>query len=636
MTSQILRTRHILYFAILATATPLAALAQEPAGTARVITYQGKLTDTVGNALTGSYDFVFSLSDAGADADASTLWSETHQAVSVENGFYHVGLGDDSLLSPDIFAAADLFVEVQVRRADQGDFETLAPRLRLGSVGHAFNTTLLAGNNAAFYQNAANLTGTLDDSRLSANVARLSAANQFAGAITVGAGLVRMGDGTPAAAGALAIANGSNSPPALRFNAPAARWEFSNDGIDYLAVGSSGQTTSDAGALTLGTLGDARLSANVPLLNATANLFTGAAAFEGGIDTARLDATDINAAAATIAGVLSTADLQADAATIRGALSADSGQFAGVVSVSSLSAAGFTVDRGLVQSVLDVGALTVAGTVTMNNARVTAGLISLGDGAALTTPLIVANVGAANPPAIRFNADAGVWELSNNGTLFSAIGAEGQGTTDASVLVAGTLPDARLSPNVTLLGNAVNGPGQLVALGSSGVVPMNSVDGAAVADGSITGADLAPGTLSSNEIADGSITTTKLASAAVTNAALADGSITSNKIQPGAVNSGEIAPGSIGSSHIAPGSVGSSHIADGSITGADLAPGTLSSNEIADGSITTTKLASAAVTNTALADGSITSNKIQPGAVNSGEIAPGSIGSSHIAPGSVG
>ncbi|MBC8232929.1 hypothetical protein H8E77_25585 [bacterium] len=64
----------------------------------RLLNYQGKLTDDNG-AVTGTVAIIFSIYDAGG----SPLWSEPHDNVDVQDGFFNVILGsltpiDDSVL----------------------------------------------------------------------------------------------------------------------------------------------------------------------------------------------------------------------------------------------------------------------------------------------------------------------------------------------------------------------------------------------------------------------------------------------------------------------------------------------------------------------------------------------------------
>jgi hypothetical protein len=97
--------------------------------------FSGKL-DTAGGAFTGSIEVTFALYD-GPDA-VSSFWSET-QAVSVQNGRFHVELGNTTTLSAASVDVAALHLGVTV---DTDDEMALVP---ISSVPYAFRATE-AGN----------------------------------------------------------------------------------------------------------------------------------------------------------------------------------------------------------------------------------------------------------------------------------------------------------------------------------------------------------------------------------------------------------------------------------------------------------------------------------------------------------
>ncbi|MBI4568975.1 MAG: hypothetical protein HY719_11330, partial [Planctomycetes bacterium] len=279
--------------AMLATARPAQAQTEtqmggtgtggEASSSLKTITYQGRLTDTQGNALTGTYDFEFGAFTSESATTAS--WTESHAAVGVESGFYRVDLGSIAALPESMFAAADLYIEMKVKRSGDASFDTLTPRARLGWAPFAFSAAMLGGLPAAHYLDAGNLTGALADARLSANVARLDGANVFTGSVKFEGGAVVLGKGDVGATLALQADTGALSRPALQFNGAAGRWEISNDGAVFSAL--SGTTTGStfsgsATDLTTGTLADARLSSSVTLQGN---------AFNGPNQLARLDAS---------------------------------------------------------------------------------------------------------------------------------------------------------------------------------------------------------------------------------------------------------------------------------------------------------------------------------------------------------
>ncbi len=208
-----------------------AAHAQTPLTSA--FTYQGELADA-GAPVSGAYDIRFRLYDAatGGSQVGSTLCSND---LAINSGRFVTSLDFGTA-----FDGQRRFLEIEVRRdtgldcSNATGFTLLAPRQELTAAPNATfaqsaatattansATTALSTNNAAnlngqpasFYQNAANLTGTLADARLTSNVARLdgnqtftgvqnftNAANDFTGS---GAGLTNL-NGQRVSAGTLA------------------------------------------------------------------------------------------------------------------------------------------------------------------------------------------------------------------------------------------------------------------------------------------------------------------------------------------------------------------------------------------------------------------------------------------------
>lgn len=214
------------------------------AATAAPFTFQGELRDG-GTPVNGTYDFQFLLCGApvGGVIFGPTLCSDN---VVVANGRFTVVLDFGN-----VFDGTDRFLEIQLRSdtglgcGNSSGFGLLGPRAQVtnapmagfaseagtaANATSAANATNLNGQPATFYQNATNLTGTLADARLSANVPRLnSATSTFTGGVTATA--------------------------------------FTGSG--------SALTSLNAGNLASGTVADARLSSNIPKLNAS-NTFAGA------------------------------------------------------------------------------------------------------------------------------------------------------------------------------------------------------------------------------------------------------------------------------------------------------------------------------------------------------------------------
>jgi hypothetical protein len=99
-----------------------------------LINYQGKLTDSRGEPLNGTYSMRFDLYNSSSGG--SSLWNET-QNVNVNSGMYDVHLGASATLPATLFAANDiLYLQVSIRNSS-GVYEALSPRQRLTSSPYA-------------------------------------------------------------------------------------------------------------------------------------------------------------------------------------------------------------------------------------------------------------------------------------------------------------------------------------------------------------------------------------------------------------------------------------------------------------------------------------------------------------------
>ncbi|XVJ59211.1 MAG: hypothetical protein HEQ23_07340 [Tepidisphaera sp.] len=242
-----------------------------PAASAQTaFTYQGELRSG-GSPAAGLYDLRFRLYDAasGGLQVGTTLCADN---VTVVGGRFTVALD----FGPSFTAAR--FLEVDVRQ-DSGlncgsaaGFVTLTQRQAVtpapsathaATSGSAGNADQLGGQNAAFYLNAGNLTGTVSDARLSTNVPRLNAASTFS---------------------AVPAFNGGTTGSSAPFSVDST-FRVTNlnadllDGLDSTSFALASHT-HDASAIASGTLLDARLSTNIGRLNGNQN-WTGSNVFSG-------------------------------------------------------------------------------------------------------------------------------------------------------------------------------------------------------------------------------------------------------------------------------------------------------------------------------------------------------------------
>ncbi len=237
-------------------------------------TYQGELQS--GNAAAnGPHDMRFRLYDSlGGITQIGT--TQCLDNIAVSEGRFSVELDFGA-----VFGGALRYLEIDVR-PDSGmncsngaGFVTLGPRQKLSTSPYAAysllsanstnaaiaaNATLLNNQSASFYTNAANLTGTVADSRLSGNVTTLGGTQVFTGSKTFSVAPAFSAAGAPFSVG--------NTTKVTSLNADLL------DGFEGAAFSLTGHT-HDAGAIVSGTIADVRLSSNIPKLNA-ANIFTAA------------------------------------------------------------------------------------------------------------------------------------------------------------------------------------------------------------------------------------------------------------------------------------------------------------------------------------------------------------------------
>jgi len=96
-----------------------------------IMNYQGKLTDSDGAALNGTYSIKFRIYDVSAGG--TPLWEETRN-VPIVNGLFDEKLGTITTIS--ITFGVPYWIELSVWNG--GSYEDLAPREKLVSVGYAF------------------------------------------------------------------------------------------------------------------------------------------------------------------------------------------------------------------------------------------------------------------------------------------------------------------------------------------------------------------------------------------------------------------------------------------------------------------------------------------------------------------
>jgi|GEM_PF-4079094 len=246
------------------------------AGLARAqsaITYQGQLTSG-GQSVSGLYDLRFRLYDQalGGNQIGTALCADNVQVVG---GRFTVLLDFGSVYASVRHLEIDVRTDTGLTCGSGVGFTTLAGRQPVSPAPWATyspsagDSSFFGGQSPTFYRNAANLTGTIDDSRISSNIPRLNFTSTFTA-------IPAFNGGT---AGSTAPFTVDSTYKVTNLNADLI------DGLDSSAFASAGHT-HDAGAVVSGTLADARLSANIARLSGSqtwtgSNVFTGSNSFSG-------------------------------------------------------------------------------------------------------------------------------------------------------------------------------------------------------------------------------------------------------------------------------------------------------------------------------------------------------------------
>lgn len=92
-----------------------------------LINYQGRLTDSGGAPLSGTYNITFRIYDA--ETAGNLLWEETQSSVVVQKGVFSILLG--SVTALNVLFDKQYFLEIKVGN------EVMSPRQRITSSGYA-------------------------------------------------------------------------------------------------------------------------------------------------------------------------------------------------------------------------------------------------------------------------------------------------------------------------------------------------------------------------------------------------------------------------------------------------------------------------------------------------------------------
>ena len=136
--------KHIAQLTITLIVAVLALASLATADVPHMINYQGRLTDSGENPLTGSYNVLFSIYDQ--ENHGNLLWQEQHSdlngnPVDVQNGLFDVILGENTAIPDSVFDGSVRWLAIKV-----GADPELTPRTRLVSVAYSHRVSTVSAN----------------------------------------------------------------------------------------------------------------------------------------------------------------------------------------------------------------------------------------------------------------------------------------------------------------------------------------------------------------------------------------------------------------------------------------------------------------------------------------------------------
>jgi hypothetical protein len=417
-------------------------------------TYQGQLASG-GNVATGNYDLRFRLFDVATNLVAGPV---TNAPVGVTNGLFLTTVD----FGATAFPGAARFLEIAVRtNGSASAYTVLAPNQPLTSVPYAIQS-LNAANAAQLSQPlpATNISGTLPIGVLPANVALLTSNQTFTAANTFN-GVVTATNTANAFGGTLKGA----------FNG-AAFGTFSGTGSNLTAIPATSLT---------GTLPDANLSTNVPLVYNNANFLTNVTAvqFTGsghGLTNVPgaffwLTVNGTTAQASSNLGFIVTNNSAAVTITLPANPSAgDTFRVAGV------GAAGWYLIQNAGQQILSANLAATAGlnwvAQSGSGQQTWSGLASSADG----TKLVATVGGVGKTGYIYTSANSGLtWNQVASVQYWSAVASSADGTK--LVATAGTPGNGGVSGQIYVSANSGSTWTQVLNSGAQWVACASSADG---------------------------------------------------------------------------------------------------------------------------------------------------------------
>jgi hypothetical protein len=120
---------------VIAACIVLLAVARTHGAVPEQISFQGRLADSGGNPLDGTYSITFTI--YSVPSGGSSIWNETLPSVNVDNGLFSVQLGGLTPLTEFVFADSERYLGISVEGGQELD-----PRIHLTNMPWSFKSAI--------------------------------------------------------------------------------------------------------------------------------------------------------------------------------------------------------------------------------------------------------------------------------------------------------------------------------------------------------------------------------------------------------------------------------------------------------------------------------------------------------------